>query len=937
MSGITTGIGIFSGIDTASLINQLIAIESRPKAAAQIRLTQLQNQQAAVLDINTRLLNLGTAAKSLRQNNIFKSAKATTSNGDVLNATAGINATLGSFNFIVNRLVSTHQQISKGFTNKDTSGVGATEFTFEVGGGRVDSSTKLSALNGGLGIDRGKIEITDADGETATVDLSTAATVDDVINAINSAGSINVTASADGYGLQLDNVQSVSNVFGSETASSLGIAKTAVGNVIEGDQIHALSENTPLSLLRDGNGVSFVEKAGLQGSTVADFVINVAGGGSHSIVLGEITVDDPDPEAEPTATIVTQNAAATLGDIFNIIETKSGGEVTGAISADGTRIELTSGVGDVSVTAGPSNRPTASHLGLLGQPAAPTLTSTRLLSGLNSTLVSNLNGGSGLTATDLDITTRDGSLFNITLDADGSLSDLIATINADTGGAITAALNKTGNGIKLTDNTVGAGSLNVSGGAADDLSLTGTFAGGVSDSGNLQSRYISEATLLSSLRGGDGIGTGSFTVTDSNGSLSTINIGSGDKSVFDIIRKFSNISGVNARINDTGDGIVLEDVAGGSLGLKVADSSGRVARNLNLVGEGDPLGDNSVDGSFERTVEFNATDTLQQVADKVNSAGVGVSASIINDGFGANPFRLVFTSQSSGTIGRTTIDTQGFDLGLTQLTAAQDSVVFFGSTNPADAILLTSSSNTLDNVISGVSINLNTTSTQPVEVNISRDTAAIETAITEFVESFNNVLDRVKFHGRFNRETEERGALLGDGLLQNVERSLRTTIQGEGQNVQSEFSFLFQAGISIGDGGKVEFDSEKFRTAYEQDPAGVAELFSGFKQEPNEPTELSPGVTVANTDEIFSKLGVLEVLAQLTSSFTDSIDGVLTRRKQTFDSQIQLQRGRITQFDVQLEQKRGRLEQQFFAMEQALAQLQAQQSALGSLGAGLAG
>jgi len=79
------------------------------------------------------------------------------------------------------------------------------------------------------------------------------------------------------------------------------------------------------------------------------------------------------------------------------------------------------------------------------------------------------------------------------------------------------------------------------------------------------------------------------------------------------------------------------------------------------------------------------------------------------------------------------------------------------------------------------------------------------------------------------------------------------------------------------------------------------------------------------------------VLAQLTSSFTDSIDGVLTRRKQTFDSQIKLQRDRITQFDIQLEAKRGRLEQQFFAMEQALAQLQSQQSALGSLNSGLLG
>ena len=50
MGGITLGTGIFSGIDTRSLIEQLIAIESRPKQLAQRRLLNLQGQQAALLD-----------------------------------------------------------------------------------------------------------------------------------------------------------------------------------------------------------------------------------------------------------------------------------------------------------------------------------------------------------------------------------------------------------------------------------------------------------------------------------------------------------------------------------------------------------------------------------------------------------------------------------------------------------------------------------------------------------------------------------------------------------------------------------------------------------------------------------------------------------------------------------------------------------------------
>jgi flagellar capping protein FliD len=60
MSGITTGTGVFSGIDSRSLIDQLLAVEARPRALAQQRVAQLQQQQTAYLDINTRLLNIKT-------------------------------------------------------------------------------------------------------------------------------------------------------------------------------------------------------------------------------------------------------------------------------------------------------------------------------------------------------------------------------------------------------------------------------------------------------------------------------------------------------------------------------------------------------------------------------------------------------------------------------------------------------------------------------------------------------------------------------------------------------------------------------------------------------------------------------------------------------------------------------------------------------------
>ena len=89
MGTITTGIGLISGINTAQLIDGLMAIEARGKNNLQARIALITNQRTALMDINARLLNLKTAAKSFRIDRIFQSALASSSNEETLTATAG--------------------------------------------------------------------------------------------------------------------------------------------------------------------------------------------------------------------------------------------------------------------------------------------------------------------------------------------------------------------------------------------------------------------------------------------------------------------------------------------------------------------------------------------------------------------------------------------------------------------------------------------------------------------------------------------------------------------------------------------------------------------------------------------------------------------------------------------------------------------------------
>ncbi len=947
MGGISTGIGIFSGINTAELISQLLAIDARPKVLFQQRVIQLKGQQAAYLDINTKLSALKSAASALRTNNAFQTKKAVSSNPDVLSATAAASAAPGTFQFIVDRLVSSQQLLSRGFASS-TAGLNAGSFTFESAAARLDRDTRLADLHGGLGVARGKIVITETGGGSAMIDLSKAATVGDVIDAINAATSIDVIASVQDDHLVLTqngalNI-SVTNAQGFTTATSLGIERaSATSATVTGTEVYRLGDGFALSLLNDGNGVSINN----QGGTPYDFqvVVTPSGGSATTVNVNLGNVFDGSTLVESAVTTV----GGVIERINEALSAAGFADVTASIRSDGTGFQLVDSAGtktleliDNSTTIGDTLDDLGFSAGRGNLTGVGTLTGGRILAGLNSTLGTKLNGGTGIGGDGtISITTRDGVARTVTIDRYASLGDILAEFAADTGGAVTAALDERGTGIVLTDTTGGTSNLVVSGTTSESLGID-TISGGVASStvasGSLQHQYLTVQSTLASLNGGTGAGSGRFRIKDSTGASAVVNITSTSTTLGDVIKAINGTSTrVRARLNATGDGLELyePDPGGGTLKISVADETGNVAGNLRIEGEAEVAGGaGTINGTFERTVEFDAADGLTQIVQKINEARVGVAAALINDGAGGTPFRLSLTATTTGSAGRMIVDTGGFDLALATLDAGEDARVFFGSTDPANAVLLSSSSNTLDGVISGVSIDLNSASAQPVSLTITRDTLAVEKAVKDFVDAFNGVIERLSVQTRFDEETGVKGPLLGDSTSLLLRGALYETIQGEAFNVASQFQQLAEVGVTVGSGGKLELDAEELRAALEQDPQGVADLFTARVLKPREPITVAPGVTVSNPDQEdeFLSLGVAAQAEELVNDYINSIDGILTGRKRTLDDQIAAQNRRIADFDVRLANRRQVLERQFLAMERAIGMLQNQQNALAAMG-----
>ncbi len=1093
MGTITTGIGLISGIDTASLISQLIALEARGKIPLQTKIASLQAKQFALMDINTRLLNLKTASKSFRADSIFKAALASSSNEEILTASAGKLAQPGTFTFIVKQLVTASQKISKGYADRNSTPLSLTSLSFEFGKGLIGPNTELADLNGGAGIDRGKIIITTGTSPNdvkTTVDLTDVTSINEVLDRINTSGA-NVTASVQGDHLVVtensgDDLE-IASAIGDTTAEDLGIDGSDGGGTITGSDIRTLGGSTSLRSLNDGNGV-------IVRSNVADLRITARDGTQYDIDLGRIDKPiDNDTKlsdlnngdgvtivnGEPDFQIITRNseivdidlgqlldendevtdeAVTTVGELITRVNAQldaevAPGDVVLALNGDGTGFTLTDigpGGGTLRVIgAGPKGDDTAQDLGILAtdggegdvdevedgiitgaiipntvqDPAvvtiqdvidrianateadgtpngghivaslaadgvslqiddtmsggfnliiqgavsgpsaaadlgieadvdADTVDGDRLIAGLNSVLVRNLNGGAGLSGnTSMTITDRSGSFDTFLFDEDESLSDIIDLINASVDVDVTASLNAKGTGLLITNNAAGGGNFIVTGPAAIELSVD-TGAGGVAADtvvgDNLQLRYVSEAVLLRDMNYGRGVGTGTFRITDGYGKSEDVSVGSDAITLFDVIAEINSRGiAVTARINDNGDGLLIEhdpdnavppETGEPFVAIKITSLGGSAANDLNILGEADDVGaDMLIDGSYERVVTLETGDTLDEIVTKINAANIPVTASVINTGSGATPFHLTVTSTISGRGGELIIDNGPIteDLGFTTLTQAQDAKVFFGSTDPADGFLITSDSNTIDDLLQGVTINLIKASDEAVTVTVKRDIETIADAVLNFATTFNDAIGRINDHDFFDVDTEERGVLLGDNTVSQVRDAMHRLVLGKPKGVETQYQFLSQVGLTLGKEGVLEFDRTKFLEAYETDPIAVENLFAAFEATTVTEETIGDGVTINPNKQVFTKLGFGELFDQLLERLTNSIDGTVTLADKVFEDQIELTEKRIERFDERLDAKRVRLERQFAAMERALALLQGQSSALLSLNGNL--
>ncbi len=314
-----------------------------------------------------------------------------------------------------------------------------------------------------------------------------------------------------------------------------------------------------------------------------------------------------------------------------------------------------------------------------------------------------------------------------------------------------------------------------------------------------------------------------------------------------------------------------------------------------------------------RTLEIDASNnTLEGIRDAVNAADMGVRANIVNDGSGE---RLVFSSTESGAENGFLIDADG-DAAIERLAFNETSTETVQTRAAADAELtidglaVTRASNTIDDLIEGVSLTLKEVSETPAAIEVTRDNSGARSAIEGFVKAFNDMQGEIRKLTRYDPETERAGPLNGNATARNIINQIRNTLTQpvdalEGRGVRA----MADIGIITRRDGGLELNAERLNDALERDPEAVAALFSptgivdgeGFRYDSNRSTTEN-GRYAVNVSELAARGrfngaaigGGPITIDEGDNTFRVSVDGtrseVLTLRPGTYDTPEDLAR-----------------------------------------------
>lgn len=402
--------------------------------------------------------------------------------------------------------------------------------------------------------------------------------------------------------------------------------------------------------------------------------------------------------------------------------------------------------------------------------------------------------------------------------SDGATSDGFLSSTAAVGGLLGLTTAPSGNV------TIGGLSVAVDL-ATDSLADIASAINTASAGGGISAQVISETDADgNTLKRLDISGT--TVLGDSNGVLETLGVVEAGRSSVAQVVQGGVLTAGDASTPATGATLLTDAWVGG------ASAAVQVGDTLTLSGT---RGDGS---TFTQTFTVGVASTYQDLVDALNAASGGfqegtrtATASIAADGSlkvtddSAGDSRLALSivahNEGGGTLdfGTFSTATVGRDREVTAGVDAQFEV---------DGVFLTRSSNTVTDVVEGVTLTLTEASGEEVTASVDRDTAKIVSDVTAFIKAFNAVTEFVdsQFTGAGAEDGQDKRPLSGDGIVRTMRTSLQQALEETISSAVTDVKNLSELGITRNREGTFDIDSTVLTAAIEADPLSVQRYFS---------------------------------------------------------------------------------------------------------------
>jgi flagellar hook-associated protein 2 len=305
--------------------------------------------------------------------------------------------------------------------------------------------------------------------------------------------------------------------------------------------------------------------------------------------------------------------------------------------------------------------------------------------------------------------------------------------------------------------------------------------------------------------------------------------------------------------------------------------------------------------------------TLEKIRDRINGANAGITASIVNDAAGS---RLVMRGANGETNAfKVTVTENASVPGLSALaytaeTGGTSAMTRSQSAQNAQATInglpITSESNTLSDVMDGVTLTLKQTTSTPANITVAQDTAAISKGVSDFISAYNNVVSTIRVQTLYDEASKTAGPLQGDSTARGLLSQMRNLITSD-STATSSFSRLFDMGIVTNTDGTLKMTSSKFNDAMASKLGDMQKYFAN-----------SDDVVAANN-------GMGQRIKNLASQILDT-NGAIANSTDGLKATIKRNTTKIDSINDRASLFEARLRQQYTALDTQYSKLSGLQS-----------